>query len=634
MYLFGILYKLYFLVLLAPRNSLSIKKIIISFLFCLYIGYGSNALARQAILINSSGSVEIQDQASGLWKKANKKQILKQGEKIRTGKSSKATLIFDDGSKTMLSQDTVLLLSQLIAPIQLSQETGTTRNKVKKTGKGFMLQTQTAVCSVRGTDFSVGVGEGGTTQLDVFEGIVNGLKLATGESKDVAEGESLVFTENPTPLGTPQPIEPSGDESSIKQLARKEVGLDMTREEFQAAVAEEMKLAEYQEGKSLIDVNGLRVRIEEYILRKPKDVTETDREKAFKFVVLNLRETRIDFFTYKGIFNKKLPEDLSIALRNVTGRHIGQEPEYYLRSYEMTQSNFTDAIKDMADGGHLVEVRYNADGSFTLIPHTVNADGAAGPIAGGDSNTTITPNSNGLVSGKVYDPIADLYKQEGASLDGIYDSTNDTFRLLKKGETLWRTVFNRYAHLLGPSKDLASLTLDNIPAGTLTKPWFQTYTPKTGVTNIASLDQTASLTTDGTVSSRGKTLTLYTDQNIGDGSYKYLNGHYAFDSYFPDASNPDSPTLSDKLHQRLITYYPNSSNTSDIPYEQYDTYIISDEGKIAKISAFANVTSGKAFKEELIKWNYQQITKSSAYGDRTIDIVVEPKILIRSGLIK
>src|SRR3989338_10036707 len=133
----------------------------------------------------------------------------------------------------MLSADTVLLLSQLITPIQLSQESGTTRNKVKKTGKGFMMQTQTAVCSVRGTDFSVGIGENGTTQLDVFEGVVNGLKIATGEDKDVREGESLIFTENPTPLGSHQPIEPSGDESSIKQLARKEVGLDMTREEFQ-----------------------------------------------------------------------------------------------------------------------------------------------------------------------------------------------------------------------------------------------------------------------------------------------------------------------------------------------------------------------------------------------------------------
>ena len=62
--------------------------------------------------------------------------------------------------------------------------------------------------------------------------------------------------------------------------------------------------------------------------------------------------------------------------------------------------------------------------------------------------------------------------------------------------------------------------------------------------------------------------------------------------------------------------------------------MIWEDGKMAPISAFASATSGKAFKEELLKWNYEQITQSSAFGNRKIDLVVEPKILIRSGLIK
>ena len=53
-----------------------------------------------------------------------------------------------------------------------------------------------------------------------------------------------------------------------------------------------------------------------------------------------------------------------------------------------------------------------------------------------------------------------------------------------------------------------------------------------------------------------------------------------------------------------------------------------------------NATAGKTFKESLIQWNYEQKTHSSAFGGtgkddgRDIDIVAEPKILIRSGLIK
>ncbi|OGR82670.1 MAG: hypothetical protein A2901_04840 [Elusimicrobia bacterium RIFCSPLOWO2_01_FULL_54_10] len=207
---------------------------------------------------------------------------------------------------------------------------------------------------------------------------------------------------------------------------------------------------------------------------------------------------------------------------------------------------------------------------------------------------------------------------------------------MKQGDTLWRTVFNRYAHLMGPGGVLANLTLNDAPAGTLPQPWFQHYAQRTGVTNIATLESinNAALTADSTITSLtvgGKTLDTIPDQNIGNASFRYLNGRYAFDSSFPSGAA--------NLHIRLITYYPKSA--SDIPFEQYDTYIISDEGKVAPLSAFASATSGKAYKQELLKWNYEQITRSSAFGGqigrndgRTIDIVVEPKILIKSGIIK
>ncbi len=585
--------------------------------------------ARQAIIVSFTGTVEVQPKNSKFWKKAAPKLFIKEGEKIRTGSRSKANLLFQDGSRTEVGPGTILEMSHLAAPIQMKQTAGSTRNKVSRLGKNFTLRTPTAVCSVRGTDFYVGIDKAGDTKLDVYSGIVNGLKNATGESTDVGAGQSLKFDASQETLGTPAILDgnsESGD-TSLKELARKEVGLDMTRDQIQAAAAEEMKLAEYQEGKSLVDVNGFRVRLEEYILRRPKDVAEADRDKAFKFVVLNTRENRFDYFTYKGVFNKTLPADLSVALRNAAGRQIGDAaPEYYLSSYEMAQSNLTDALKDMADGGHLVKVTYDGT-TYTLQAYNVNSDGTPGSI-------TDTANQLSSANGKIYDPVADVYKNAGVSQDGVYDSANDTFKTLKQGETLWRTVFNRYAHLMGPSSVLSNLSLSNVPSGTLTQPWFQYYSARAGVTNIATLESinNADLTQGASMIVRGKTLTVYVDQNIGNAGFKYLNGNYAFDSYFPDSANQDSPLFSDGIHQRLITYYPRTN--IDIPFEQYDTYILSNEGKIAPISAFSNATSGRTFKEELIKWNYEQITRSSAFESRTIDLVVEPKILIKSGLIK
>ena len=584
----------------------------------------SAANARQAILSSFKGTVEYQTKGSDAWRKAVQRVFLREGEKVRTGKNSRATLLFQDGSRTEVRSDTVLELDQLAAPVMLKQMSGKTRNKISRLGKGFAMRTPTAVCSVRGTDFNVGI-ENGVTRVDVFEGIVNGLKTTTGESMDLGPGQSMKFDNSDSPLSS-NLLEP-GEETAIKELAKKEVGLDMTREAIQAAAAEEMKLAEYQEGKALIDVNGNRVRLEEYILRRPKDVAEAVRDRAFKFVVLNTREDRFDYFTYKGIFNKTLPDDLSVALRNTTGRQLGEAaPEYYLTAYEMTQSNLTDAIKDMADGGHLVKVTFDGT-TYRLDAHGVATDGSAGSI-------TDTANQSASAGGKIYDPVADVYKQTGASLDGIYDASDDSFKTMKQGDTLWRTVFNRYAHLMGPGGVLSGLTLNDVPAGTLTQPWFQYYSARAGVTNIATLEaiDNAALTQAASMVVRGKTLTTYADQNIGNAGFKYLNGNYAFDYYFPDSADQDSPLITDGIHQRLITYYPKTN--TDIPYEQYDTYIISDDGKIAPISAFASATSGKAFKEELLKWNYEQITQSSAFGNRKIDLVVEPKILIRSGLIK
>lgn len=91
----------------------------------------------------------------------------------------------------------------------------------------------------------------------------------------------------------------------------------MSKEMVMAAAANEIRTAEYQEGKSLTDVNGNRVHLEEYIIRNPTDALAVGKEdQAFKLVVFNEREDRFDYFYYLGIFNKSLPTDLSVLKRN------------------------------------------------------------------------------------------------------------------------------------------------------------------------------------------------------------------------------------------------------------------------------------------------------------------------------
>ncbi|MEK9144871.1 MAG: hypothetical protein AAB339_04600, partial [Elusimicrobiota bacterium] len=68
-------------------------------------------------------------------------------------------------------------------------------------------------------------------------------------------------------------------------------------------------------------------------------------------------------------------------------------------------------------------------------------------------------------------------------------------------------------------------------------------------------------------------------------------------------------------------------------WDKWDNYIISDEGEVAAPGDFGNARTGVAFKETLLKWNYQQIITASEFQGRKIDLVFEPKILIESGLI-
>ncbi len=62
--------------------------------------------------------------------------------------------------------------------------------------------------------------------------------------------------------------------------------------------------------------------------------------------------------------------------------------------------------------------------------------------------------------------------------------------------------------------------------------------------------------------------------------------------------------------------------------------MINDVGKIAKTADFAaSGFGGQSFKQTLLGWNFQTIVTASEFNGRKIDLVVEPKIFIQSGLI-
>jgi uncharacterized protein YlzI (FlbEa/FlbD family) len=338
------------------------------------------------VVLKTSGKVFVKNVVDEKWAKCYPGQTLDENYVIKTEEKSKVELLLFDGTKIVVSEKSEIVLSK-IAPQEkvIQQKSGKARFKVSKLQEGskFETITPTAVMSVRGTEYSVFVKEDLSTELKVFEGIVN-VKTLAGESIDLSVNEKIEIVPN-LPLPEIKKFEKQDFEETksiikeeIKEALVPEVQMDMTKEQVQRAAAEELKLAEYQQGKSLIDVWGNRVRIEEYIVRKNLEPNQ------FKMVVLNEREQRFDYFIWLATFNKDLPTDLTLATKWLSWKEGIKEPDYYLKESYSGASNTIDKVEWKLSGSvvqensiykyqqDLVSYKINNNEKINLITDTMN----------------------------------------------------------------------------------------------------------------------------------------------------------------------------------------------------------------------------------------------------------------------
>lgn len=545
-------------------------------------------LAEPIVVKSVRGEAQIQkaNSQTSRWRALKKGVPVKPGDTVRTGNNARLELKCDDGSRVVMGSRSRVKVAESAPSRIFSLAVGRVKafvHKLRPQSK-FEIRTPLAAAAVRGTVFEMGYDEDQSAGfLAVDRGVV---ELSQDDRQlDVHAGERMGFMKD-IPLG--EAPARSSDKSgpapaaTERQALRREVGLGMSKEMVMAAAAEEIRRAEYQEGKSLTDVHGNRVRLEEYIIRHPSDALAAGKEdQAFKFVVINERESRFDYFYYLGIFNKTLPQDLSVPLKEMRGK-LNSQPEYFLESYEMGQSNTQDAVKDNASGGHQVQVDYDGT-SYTLTS-------VADPTDTRTVEADQVFESDGEVFHKVYDPVGDRFitisdaqSLAGAGGAAVYDGDQDAFRTIASGDTYWRTNFNTYAHTLqGPDYNTVKIA----------------YQPATGISSILSLDQDAVYTYPTTAGGDSTVIPIF-----------------------------ETPSGEDLLHNRLTILY--ADGTSEVT----NTYIISDDGQVAPLSAFDGLTTGIEFKNELLKWNYEQTIEATEFQGRKIDLVVEPKILIKSGLI-
>ncbi|HWQ04742.1 MAG TPA: DUF5666 domain-containing protein [Longilinea sp.] len=160
---------------------------------------GSPKNVQAATAMNLSGQVEIL--SGSKWVPLAEGDLVYSDDRLRTGPDSSATLVFYEGSRTVISPDADLTLSVVngtagnAIQVVFDQTAGTTNHSVvplRGKDSTFQVHTNTGDASVRGTSFEVSVFDG-TSRFEVDKGMVlvsndqNVVLLTAGQASTSAE---------------------------------------------------------------------------------------------------------------------------------------------------------------------------------------------------------------------------------------------------------------------------------------------------------------------------------------------------------------------------------------------------------------------------------------------------------------
>ena len=170
-------------------------KIILLFSIVLSISYGNKI----AVATKVKGDVQLMKVETDNFLGLNPGTILSDGDKIRTGKSGFAAIIFiDDKSILKIKENSEVVLTgqRTAASIskKINMDGGTIRATITKQNTDFIIQTPTSVASVKGTDFWMITDPITGDQIIAIEGIIGLVNIETGQAVDVTEGMTGLST--------------------------------------------------------------------------------------------------------------------------------------------------------------------------------------------------------------------------------------------------------------------------------------------------------------------------------------------------------------------------------------------------------------------------------------------------------
>ncbi len=257
------------------------------------------ALAGDAQIIALGGNVQARLTSEGDWVTAAKGLQIPEGGAIRTNAGGEAVVLMPNKTKIWLKESTRLEIEQRQTfATRLALLFGKIKARVPHLMRQerFEVRTPSAVCAVRGTEFTIGTSEDGKMDLKVLFGEVNlrfNVPPAVGADRfDVPQGEEL----SSAPEGKPdKPVlltaraEREAMENWDPGLTSSERTADLVRKENDRAQIREfasatqnteaqvrsflnvVKESDLAAGRTLTDVHGNLVRVDQRLLRPAPD---------------------------------------------------------------------------------------------------------------------------------------------------------------------------------------------------------------------------------------------------------------------------------------------------------------------------------------------------------------------------
>jgi hypothetical protein len=303
-------------------------------------GLNASALAPGTITLIPNGAVEVRPGSAASWQTVEGQTVVSVGQEVRTRRSSTAQLVFSDGSRIQLFNDSYFTIDKMATDeTRFSLVLG----KIRAAFAGFLssrvsIKTPLAVCGVRGTVFEVGSDEKGT-EVTVSEGIL--------EVKDTQGKQSVITSEETMHVGERGLERPHAlglnDKRALPAVrpyaVRQEMARDTARRTLENNRNRELKAAQAQLGKDLVNAYGQRVRLEEYLILPDVD--------SFEVLFLNYAKNSFNWGHLLENFNSALPTDLSQVPAIISGAVLSPtQPSNWLKSFEFYATNTVDADKE------------------------------------------------------------------------------------------------------------------------------------------------------------------------------------------------------------------------------------------------------------------------------------------------